>query len=327
MTATEEITKTVYKVGDKEFAVGDVLDLPDNLKDTLREITTCALAADETLKSLYRKLLLGEDVADLGDVENAYFITFNEADQRRKYLTAKLNRDLHVLHGGFIPVQLELTDDPVAIVREKGPNEQTSITEDQISDQLNITGIGEPLRLLLIHLGGSDTVDFEYEDWKTCGTLVLQAQTNVKDVMSFGETIESLDSNELYKSLMEFYKETTDVSTLPYTLLTVCESTVRVAGFVPGPHVTNDAVGRAYATLLNIFPDEAPKLSVNIFVDMDPPVEGSTEPQRILNFMFVKISDNDTTMVNSRFDMTSDGLKFREFWTPKEIAERAQGNG
>lgn len=328
MPQTEEIKQTIYRVGDKEYKVGDSVKLPKKIQKIVLEIKEAAETADNTLESLYKNILMDEELE--GQVEDVYFLTYTAADQKRKYLTSEMNRALYEYFGGFVPIQLELNEDePSATVRERQPNENPAITAEQVNQVLDINTCGIPLKTAIGSLPGEQAVEMDYNVWRMINGMVFNREFDPSE--NFYEDIskeaESLEDHELYQAVYGAVANTFGTNQNAYTVMVFNGNTVQGAA-VPANTATDQQLSQIYGVLMASIDREQPVFSVSCFTDNEPDlssVETGSEtgpPIKVFNIMILQMTEEGNTMSTTRFTVSGTGLTFKEFLNHEQILEK-----
>ena len=317
---TENVELSTYTVGDETYNVGDVIQLPEDLQNLIAEYKTAGDSSQATLEGLYKNPLFGAE-AEFSDAGEEYFLVYQAHEGARRELMGQINRAMYKHFGGFVPTSLNF-DEGTATVRELQPGETATLDDEQIRLELNVTQVGEHLVDLLKGVGASD-LGFNYNEWSAAGSMILEGSVEELNLETLPSTQEELDAFPLYTSLVSSFKGLTPGVFLPYMLLAIGGTNARVTGFAPNPNLSSEAVGNAFGALLAPMDAAKPTVSVNLFTDVE---QGDDAPSMVFNFMFVFVTPEETTMINSRFDVTDDGLVFREIWDNEAIKAKQQAD-
>lgn len=319
---TENVELSTYTVGDETYKVGDVIQLPEDLQALITEYKAAGTSADGSLSGLYRNLLFGTEPTFDSTPGEEYFLVYQAHEGARRDLMGQINRAMYRHFGGFVPTQLNF-DEGTATVRELQPGETTALDDDQIRLELNVEQVGQHLVDLLKGVEATN-LDFDYAEWQAAGSMILTGQhAEELEIEAMPQTKEELEGLPLYTQLVKSFQGLTPGVFLPYMLLATGGTTTRVTGFAPDPNLSSEVVGRAFGALLAPMDAAKQTLSVNLFTDVEQTEEG---PEMVFNFMFVFVAPDDSQMINARFNVTADGLVFREIWNNEDIKAKQQGD-
>jgi len=319
---TENIEVTEYQVGDTPYKVGDVIQLPKDIQDLITSYKAAGDSAEGSLIGLYQNLLLGTEAKFDTTAGEEYFLVYQAHEGARRELMSAINRAMYQHFGGFVPTQLNF-DAGTATVRELQPGETVTLDDEQICLELNIEQVGKHLVDLLKGVGATH-LGFNYTEWSTAGSMILEGQhAEELELAELPSTKEALEALPLYTQLVNSFKGLTPGVFLPYMLLATGGTTSRVTGFSPNPNLSSEAIGNAFGALLAPMDAAKPTISVNLFTDVE---QGDEGPAMIFNIMFVFVTPEETTMINSRFDVTEGGLVFREIWDNAAIKAKQQAD-
>jgi len=320
---TENVELSTYAVGDETYKVGDVIQLPEDIQALITSYKAAGDSAEGSLIGLYHDLLLGHEASYDTTAGEEYFLVYQAHEGARRDLMGQINRAMYKHFGGFVPTQLNF-DEGTATVRELQPGETVALDDEQISMELNIEQVGKHLVNLLKGVDATN-IDFNYKEWSAAGSMVLEGQhAEELELKELPTTKEELQALPIYQQLVESFKDLTPTTMLPYMLLATGGTTTRVTGFAPNPNLSSEAVGNAFGSLLAPMDATKQTLSVNLFTDVEQDDEGA--PKMVFNLMFVFVSPDDTRMINSRYDVTADGLVFREVWTNEDIKAKQEAD-
>lgn len=319
----DNVEPTAYTVGDETYNVGDVIELPEHLQALITSYKAAGDLAESSITGLYRNLLFGHEASFDSTPGEEYFLVYQAREGERAEIMASVNRAMYKHFGGFVPTALNF-EDGTATVRELSPGETTALDADRIRAELNIEQVGQHLVDLLEGVGATN-LDFNYKEWTSAGSMVLEGQhAEELDITSCPSTQEELEALPLYQQLFSTFKDLTPSTLLPYMLLATGGTTTRVTGFAPNPNLSSEVVGGAFGTLLAPMDASKPTLSVNLFTDVEQNEDEA--PTLIFNMMVVFVHPESTAMINARFDVTEDGLTYRETWNNEDIKERQQAD-
>ena len=317
---TENVELSTYTVGDETYKVGDVIQLPEDIQALITSYKAAGDCAEGSLIGLYQNLLLGAEPTFETTAGEEYFLVYQAHEGARRELMGSINRAMFQHFGGFVPTQLNFAEG-TATVRELQPGETATLDDEQIRLELNVTQVGEHLVDLLKGVGATN-LGFNYSEWSAAGSMILEGQHAEELEMSeLPSTQESLEAFPLYTQLVDSFKGLTPSVFLPYMLLATGGTTTRVTGFAPNPNLSSEAVGSAFGALLATMDAAKPTVSVNLFTDVE---QGDDAPSMVFNFMFVFVTPEETSMINARFDVTEDGLVFREIWDNEAIKAKQE---
>jgi hypothetical protein len=318
---TENVELSTYTVGDETYTVGDVIQLPEDLQALITEYRTAGDAAQASLTGLYSNLLFGTE-AEFSSPGEEYFLVYQSHEGARRELMGQINRAMYKHFGGFVPTSLNF-DEGTATVRELQPGETVTLDNDQIRLELNVTQVGEHLVDLLKGVDATD-LGFNYTEWSAAGSMILEGKhAEELELTELPSTQEALEAFPLYTQLVDSFKGLTPTVFLPYMLLATGGTTTRVTGFAPDPNLSSEVVGAAFGALLAPMEATKPTVSANLFTDVE---QGDDGPSMVFNIMFVFVTPEETAMINSRFDVTEDGLVFREIWNNEDIKAKQQAD-
>jgi hypothetical protein len=320
---TENVELSTYTVGEETYTVGDVIELPEDLQNLITEYKTAGDSAEGSLSGLYRNLLFGTSPTFDTTAGEEYFLVYQANEGTRQDLMGQINRAMYKHFGGFVPTQLNFAEG-TATVRELQPGETTALDDEQIRAELNITQVGQHLVDLLKGVGATH-LDFNYKEWSAAGSMVLEGQQAEElEIAACPSTQEELEALPLYQQIFSTFKDLTPSRMLPYMLLATGGTTTRVAGFAPNPNLSSEVVGGAFGALLAPMDATKPTLSVNLFTDVEQSEDAA--PMLIFNVMMVFVTPEEATMINARFNVTDDGLVFREIWDNEAIKAKQQAD-
>ena len=319
---TENVELSTYTVGEETYTVGDVIELPEDLQNLITEYKAAGDSAESSLSGLYQSLLFGTEPTFDTTPGEEYFLVYQANEGARRDLMGQINRAMYKHFGGFVPTQLNF-DEGTATVRELQPGETTALDDEQIRLELNIEQLGQHLVDLLKGVDATN-LGFNYKEWSAAGSMILEGQhAEELEIPSFPNSQEELEALPIYGKLVDSFKGLTPTVMLPYMLLATGGTTIRVTGFAPDPNLTSEVVGNAFGALLAPMDAKKQTLSVNMFTDVE---QNDGGPELIFNFMFVFVTPTESKMINARFDITADGLVFREIWNNEDIKARQQAD-
>lgn len=319
----DNVELTTYTVGTETYKVGDVIELPEDIQALITSYKTAGDSAEGSLSGLYRNLLFGTEPTFDTTPGEEYFLVYQAHEGARRELMGSVNRAMYSHFGGFVPTQLNFSEG-TATVRELQPGETTALDEGQIRLELNVEQVGQHLVDLLKGVDATN-LDFNYSEWSAAGSMILEGQhAEEMELEKLPTNHEELKALPLYEQLVGCFKGLTPTVMLPYMLLATGGNKTRVTGFAPNPNLSSEVVGSAFGALLAPMDAAKPTLSVNLFTDVEQNEDAA--PTLIFNLMFVFVAPEESQMINARFDVTEDGLVFREVWDNEDIKAKQQAD-
>jgi len=319
----DNVELTTYTVGDETYKVGDVVELPEDIQALITSYKAAGDCAEGSLSGLYETLLFNTDPSFETTPGEEYFLVYQAHEGARRELMSSVNRAMYSHFGGFVPTQLNF-EEGTATVRELQPGETTALDTEQIRMELNIDQVGQHLVDLLKGIEATK-LGFTYKEWAVAGSMILEGQlAEEMTLTSIPANLEELEALPLYTRLFESFKGLTPSVLLPYMLMASGGTKVRVTGFAPDPNLSSEIVGGAFGALLAPMDAAKATLSVNLFTDVEQ--NDDAAPTLIFNLMFVFVEPDSTGMINARFNVTEDGLVFREIWNNEDIKAKQQAD-
>lgn len=167
MQATET-NETTYTVGDVTYTVGQDIELTAEMRELLNRLKMVTGNLNGAHTEVVTRLLDGDD--NVEEISDTYINRMMASTDERVFLNARIHRQLIADVGGFLPVQVNVADEPRITVRQMGPNERLSVDLADISKELKVSTLAIPMKQFL--------TDFDVAD-SSADTETLQAQRGV----------------------------------------------------------------------------------------------------------------------------------------------------
>ncbi len=179
-------TQPIVTVGGKHYNLGDVVEVTEEIQSTLNELRAAKDKSSKALEDIFDTVLLGKSATS--DIVDTYLNEHQYYTAAKIYHTNTAFIQVSKMLGGFVPVSIDFPEDGETrvVVREFGPGESTSVTENDVLLALGITNSSMPLRDAVSTFGGELKIDYKLSD--LVGAPAFRGSTNVTEVSGVNAT-------------------------------------------------------------------------------------------------------------------------------------------
>lgn len=146
MQATETKEET-YTVGDVTYTVGQDIELTAEMRELLNRLKMVTGNLNGAHTEVVTRLLDGDD--NVEEISDTYINRMMASTDERAFLNGRIHRQLISDVGGFLPVSVNVADEPCITVRQMGPTERLSVNLEDISQELKVSTLATPVKQLL----------------------------------------------------------------------------------------------------------------------------------------------------------------------------------